>query len=102
MGNFGGKRIFEVGRLRNSETVSTLDEKWIMQAILMRHMSRLHDAPLIMVSRLLTEDHQWNVPSIHNIFFAPDVEMILKLPLQNTGGEDCLACSKQKAVHFVL
>jgi hypothetical protein len=38
----------------------------------MRPMGQKEDSNLMKVSELITADWLWNVPLIHNLFFAPD------------------------------
>jgi hypothetical protein len=38
----------------------------------MRPMGQKEDSNLTKVSELITADWLWNVPLIHNLFFAPD------------------------------
>lgn len=60
-------------------------------------MGQLRDTDLIMVNGLLTANNEWNEPLIREIFFAPDVDSILSIPLRSTVGEDWLAWSKEKS-----
>jgi hypothetical protein len=50
-----------------------------------------------MVDELLTENNEWNEPLIHDLFFAPDADSILSIPLRSMGGDDWLAWSKEKS-----
>jgi hypothetical protein len=56
----------------------------------MWQMGQLKDTNLVKVSDLMTASHQWNVPLIRSLFFAPDVDAILSIPLRQTTGEDWL------------
>jgi hypothetical protein len=45
----------------------------------------------------LIVDHQWNVPLIRQLFFAPDADAILNIPLRRSAGEDWTAWDKEKS-----
>jgi hypothetical protein len=48
-------------------------------------MGHLKETDLVMVNELLTASNDWNEPLIRGIFFAPDVDSILSIPLRSTG-----------------
>jgi hypothetical protein len=60
-------------------------------------MGRLKETDFVMVNELLTASNDWNEDLICEIFFAPDVDSILSIPLRSTGGDDWLAWSKEKS-----
>jgi hypothetical protein len=49
-------------------------------------MGHLQETDLVMVDELLTENNEWNEPLIRDLFFAPDADSILSIPLRSTGG----------------
>jgi hypothetical protein len=55
------------------------------------------DCDLVTVNELMTENHEWNEPLIHKLFFDPDVDSILSIPLRRTDREDWLAWYKEKS-----
>jgi ribonuclease HI len=59
-------------------------------------MGRLRDTNVTTVNELI-DDHQWNVPLIRQLFFAPDVDAILSIPLRRSAGEDWTAWDKEKS-----
>jgi hypothetical protein len=63
----------------------------------MKPMGKLQDTTLLTVNELMNEDHQWNVSLVRELFFAPDADAILKIPLRRNGGEDWLAWSKESS-----
>ena len=54
------------------------------------------DTDLTTVDELIV-DHQWNVPLIRSLFFAPDADAILSIPLRQSVGEDWTAWAKEKS-----
>jgi hypothetical protein len=54
-------------------------------------MARLEDTDITTVNELINKDYQWNIPRIRSLFFAPDVDAVLSIPLKHNGGEDVLA-----------
>ena len=44
----------------------------------------------------MTPEKKWNIPLIHDLFFALDADSILKIPLRRNMGEDFLAWLKEK------
>jgi hypothetical protein len=55
------------------------------------------ETDLVKVNELIAVDSQWNISLIRSLFFAPDVESILQIPLRSSEGEDWLAWSLEKS-----
>ena len=51
----------------------------------MKPMGRLEDTDQFMVNELLTVNNEWNEPLIRDLFFGPDAESILSIPLRSNG-----------------
>ena len=63
----------------------------------MRTMGRRYASNLTTVNALITADRKWNVPLIENLFFAPDAQAILRIPLAQVSGDDWVAWSKEES-----
>jgi ribonuclease HI len=64
----------------------------------MRPFGRLQDTDKELVSELIQPGtHQWDEHVVRSIFFAPDADRILQIPLRRTDGEDWLAWSHEKS-----
>jgi hypothetical protein len=66
----------------------------------MRPMGRLIDTDVETVNELLTNDHCWDVGKVRSIFFAPDAEAMLQIPLSMRVSEDVLAWAKEKSGEY--
>jgi hypothetical protein len=95
-----GREALKLGlikRMGSGQSISIWEDCWLPNSATMRPMGRLKETDLVMVNELLTASNDWNEPLIREIFFAPDVDSILSIPLRSTGGDDWLAWSKEKS-----
>lgn len=84
-----GREALKLGlikRIGSGESVSIWDDDWIPGPYSMKPMGKLQDTTLLTVNELMNEDHQWNVSLVRELFFAPDADAILKIPLRRSGG----------------
>ena len=55
---------------------------------MMRPMGHRVDTDLELVSELIKpETHQWNEQLVCSVFFVPDADHIMKIPLRLSGGK---------------
>ena len=95
-----GREALKLGlikRMGSGQSISIWEDCWLPNSATMRPMGRLKETDLVTVNQLLTASNDWNEPLIREIFFAPDVDSILSIPLRSTGGDDWLAWSKEKS-----
>jgi hypothetical protein len=95
-----GREALKLGLIKrtgSSQSISIWEDCWLPNSATMRPMGRLKETDLVMVNELLTASNDWNEPLIRGIFFAPDVDSILSIPLRSTGGDDWLAWTKEKS-----
>lgn len=95
-----GREALKLGlikRMGSGQSISIWEDCWLPNSATMRPMGRLKETDLVMVNELLTASNDWNEPLIRGIFFAPDVDSILSIPLRSTGGDDWLAWTKEKS-----
>jgi hypothetical protein len=96
-----GRDALKIGlikRVGSGETISIWHDSWIPGSASMKPMGRLqNDDDVIMVNELITADYQWNVTRIRELFFAPDADAIIGIPLRHNGGEDFLAWAHEKS-----
>jgi hypothetical protein len=84
-----GREALKLGLIKRiglGESVSIRDDDWIPGPYSMKPMGKLQDTTLLTVNELMNEDHQWNVSLVRELFFAPDADAILKIPLRRSGG----------------
>jgi hypothetical protein len=84
-----GREALKLGlikRVGSGQSISIWEDNWLPSSVSMRPMGRLQETDLVMVDELLTENNEWNEPLIHDLFFAPDADSILSIPLRSTGG----------------
>jgi hypothetical protein len=86
-----------IKRVGSGHSISIWNDSWIPKSASMRPMGCLQDTDMSMISELLTENHEWNVPLVRSIFFALDADSILSIPLRVTHGDDWLAWSKENS-----
>ena len=86
-----------IKRVGSRETISIWNDDWIPRPFSKRPMGRQFETNINTVDELMTVSRQWNVPLIRSLFFAPDAEEILKIPLRNSGGEDWLAWFEERS-----
>jgi hypothetical protein len=90
-------RVGLIKRVGSGETISIWEDNWIPNSTTMRPMGRFMETDLVKVNELIAVDSQWNISLIRSLFFAPDVESILQIPLRSSEGEDWLAWSLEKS-----
>ncbi|KAM0865600.1 hypothetical protein ACQ4PT_043151 [Festuca glaucescens] len=79
-----GRKALERGlvkRIGAGDSVSIWNDSWIPSSRTMRPMGRLINTDVETVNELITNDHCWDVGKVRSIFFAPDAEAILQIPL---------------------
>jgi hypothetical protein len=84
-----GREALKLGlikRVGSGQSISIWEDNWLPNSVSMKPMGRLKETGLVMVDELLTVNNEWNEPLIHDLFFAPDADSILSIPLRSTGG----------------
>jgi hypothetical protein len=95
-----GREALKLGlikRVGSGQSISIWEDNWLPNSATMRPMGRLEDTDLVMVNELMTGNHEWNEPLIRELFFAPDADSIMSIPLRSSVGDDWLAWSKEKS-----
>jgi ribonuclease HI len=96
-----GRQALETGLIKqigDGSTVSVWDDKWIPGICAARLMGSLIATDVERVEELIDLDlHQWRSQLVRNIFFAPDAELILQIPLRRSIGEDWVAWHHEKS-----
>jgi hypothetical protein len=90
-------RLGLVKRIGSRETVSIWDDSWIPFTDSKKLMGRKYDASQTMVNELIMVDNKWNTLLIRAIFFTPDADAILKIPLRCDGDDDLMAWSLEES-----
>jgi hypothetical protein len=90
-----GREALTVGlikRIGAGDSVSIWDDNWIPGSRTMKPMGRRMATDKEVVSELIDQGtHNWNEPLIRELFFKPDVDRILQIPLRHINGEDSVA-----------
>jgi hypothetical protein len=90
-----GREALTVGlikRIGAGDSVSIWDDNWIPGSRTMKPMGRRMATDKEVVSELIDQGtHNWNEPLIRDLFFKPDVDRILQIPLRHINGEDSVA-----------
>jgi hypothetical protein len=84
-------RLGIIKRVGSGESISIWHDNWIPKLHSMRPMGRRRDTDIEKVSALITNEHKWNTDVIKDLFFAPDAEAIMKIPLRSSWGDDSIA-----------
>ncbi|KAM0824602.1 hypothetical protein ACQ4PT_070100 [Festuca glaucescens] len=95
-----GREALKLGlikRVGSGQSISIWEDNWLPNSATMRPMGQLKDTDLVMVNELMTGNHEWNEPLIRELFFAPDADSIMSIPLRSSVGDDWLAWSKEKS-----
>jgi hypothetical protein len=66
-------------------------------------MGRLINTDVETLNELFRPDLSWDEEKIQSIFFAPDADAILRIPLRRRMGDDTIAWAKDKSgcIQFV-
>jgi hypothetical protein len=92
-----------IKRIGAGHTVSIWQDSWIHGARSLRPMGRLASADCDMVPELIDHDsHQWRIQTLRENFLAPDVDLIMKVPLRIQDGEDWIAWPLEKSGQYTV
>jgi hypothetical protein len=95
-----GREAVDIGMIKregSGDSISSWNDNWIPKQQSMKPMGRRMDTDLEKVSYMITDDYRWMTEVIEDLFFAPDAEAILKIPLRQSWGADWIAWSKENS-----
>jgi hypothetical protein len=101
-----GRRALELGLIKRvgvGDTISVWTDSSIPSTSILRPMGRLINTDVETLNELFRPDLSWDEEKIQSIFFAPDADAILQIPLRRRMGDDTIAWAKDKSgcIQFV-